>query len=236
MRIAIMQPYIFPYIGYFQMVDAVETFVFYDDVHFIKKGWINKNRILLNGEDYTFTIPCVKISQNKLIAETEVASEGAEWSKLLKQIETSYRKAPHFKSVFPLIEKVLTPPCGSIADLAIRSVEDICSYLQMERKFVRSSVVSPHTKGIEKADRLIQITLEQGYTNYVNAPGGRAIYTPDYFAEKGVALYFIQPHSSIEYPQINSKNFVPWLSIIDVIMNCSVEETRALLTRYNLDQ
>lgn len=231
-----MQPYIFPYIGYFQMVESVDTFVFYDDVNFIKKGWINKNRFLLNGADYTFTVPCIKISQNKTIAETEVAADSPELSKLIKQIEQSYRKAPYFDLVFPIVEKVLAQPDGSIADLAIRSIEAVCQYLNLERKLVKSSLVSPQSKGMEKADRLIHITRQQGFDTYVNAPGGRAIYTPDYFAQHGVNLYFIQPVSTLEYPQFNSKNFVPWLSIIDVIMNCSAQETRSLLTQYNLDQ
>jgi WbqC-like protein family len=235
MSIAIMQPYVFPYIGYFQMIAAVETFVFYDDVHFIKKGWINKNRILLNGQDYTFTIPCVKISQNKLINETEVVPRSPEVAKLLAQIASSYKKSPHFEEVFPVLQGVLQAEVRQISELAQLSVVEVCHYLGMPARFVQSSIFSPQTRGMEKADRLIQITKDAGHKHYINAPGGKELYTKPYFAAQGVELSFIQPQSSVQYTQGKSKNFVPWLSIIDVLMNCSIDQIQSMMRHYYLD-
>jgi hypothetical protein len=235
MAIAIMQPYIFPYIGYFQMVEAVETFVFYDDVHFIKKGWINKNRILLGGQDYTFTVPCIKISQNKLILETQVVPQSPEIQKIIGQIEQAYRKAPHFDAVFPMIQKVLQSEVEHIGQLAAQSVQEVCRFLGVERKWLVSSIHSSQTKGMDKADRLIQITKDLGYTEYINAPGGRELYTKEYFASHGVNLSFISPAGQLQYEQGKAKNFVPWLSIIDVLMYCSIDQTRSMMQHYSLD-
>src|SRR5215211_7424377 len=122
MKLAIMQPYIFPYVGYFQLIDAVEKFIFYDDVNFIKKGWINRNRILLHGKDYVITIPLKEVSQNKLICEVEVDWANKELQKVKQSIEHAYKKAPFFKEVMPLINMVLLSEKKTISELAAYSV------------------------------------------------------------------------------------------------------------------
>src|SRR3954471_16575208 len=103
MSIAIMQPYFFPYIGYFQLVHTADVFVFYDDVNFINRGWINRNRILLNGKDWMFTIPCNDASQNKLIKDITVQADVKGMQKMLTTIQTAYKKAPYFADVYPII-------------------------------------------------------------------------------------------------------------------------------------
>src|SRR5436190_18446705 len=119
MKIAIMQPYIFPYIGYFQLIHAVDIFVFYDDVHFINKGWINRNRLLVNGKEFLFTVPCRDASQNRLIMEVEVMDDPKFTKRLLSTVQMGYGKAPYFTGVYPLIESVVADMSGmAISELA----------------------------------------------------------------------------------------------------------------------
>ena len=112
--VAVMQPYVFPFIGYFQLINSVDHFVFYDDVNFMKKGWINRNRIVINKNDFQFTISLEKISQFRKIKEIKVLSD----NKLLKRIEQAYKKAPYFDEVYPLLKNILEIQSESIAHLA----------------------------------------------------------------------------------------------------------------------
>lgn len=241
MSIAIMQPYIFPYIGYFQLIYASEVFVFYDDVNYINRGWINRNRILLNGSDHMITVPCKDASQNKLIKDIEVLSDAKGIQKILTTIKAAYAKAPFFGVVYPLIEAVLSaalPPhkddtSPSIADMASDSVQKICGYLGINRVF-RHSSQQYDNRELKKADRLIDICHAEGITHYINASGGKAIYEKEYYAARGIELDFLNP-KKYEYEQAGGV-FVPWLSMIDVLMYNSIEDiNNKILPLYYLD-
>lgn len=259
MSIAIMQPYLFPYVGYFQLIHASGVFVFYDDVNFINRGWVNRNRILLNGKDHMITMPCIDASQNRLIKDIPVMPDPKVVVKLLTTIRMAYAKAPYFDAVYPLIERILgtihidtgrvTVPTSafpmlsmemgaitgvtSIADLGISSVLVFCEYLGISRTFRRSSE-QYNNRELKKADRLIDICHREGVTHYINAPGGKAIYTKEYYAAKGVALDFLNSRK-YEYPQFGGE-FVPWLSMIDVLMFNSPEVVNnEMLPAYYLD-
>ncbi len=234
MSIAIMQPYIFPYIGYFQLVYASKTFVFYDDVNFINRGWINRNRILLNGKDHVFTVSCKDASQNKLIKDIEVLNDAKALQKTVTTIATAYKKAPHFQAVMPIIEQVLQFREGlTIADMAIESVTAICNYLNVERVFKASSR-EYNNQELKKADRLIDICHVEGIEHYINAPGGKEIYTKEYFQEQRVKLDFLMSEKQ-EYAQFKNE-FVPWLSIIDIVMFVDKKAIlEHILPAYHLD-
>jgi len=229
-----MQPYVFPYIGYFQLVYATDVYVLYDDVNFINRGWINRNRILVNGKEMLFTIPCKDASQNKLINEVELHDDPKAMQKLLATIKMAYAKAPHFSAVFPMLEDTLQlQGVTTIADLAIRSITNTCSYLGLQRTFKLSSAEYTNQQ-LKKADRLIDICHIEGINEYVNLAGGKEIYTKEYYAERGVELEFLTPACK-EYPQFKNP-FVPWLSIIDVLMFNSKEYiNNELLPGYNLE-
>ncbi|MDQ3534602.1 MAG: WbqC family protein, partial [Bacteroidota bacterium] len=122
MRIAIMQPYLFPYIGYFQLINAVDKFVLLDDVNFINKGWINRNKLLINGKSCYFTVPLEKASQNKLIKDILIASDANWKGKLLKSIELAYKKAPHFGQIYTLVEKIIYSNYKTISELVHQSI------------------------------------------------------------------------------------------------------------------
>ena len=151
MSIAIMQPYIFPYLGYFQLINAVDDFVFYDDVHFIKRGWINRNQILVNGNEFLFSVPLIKASQNKLINEIEVKLDEKWLVQFYLTLEQNYVHAPYFKETFQLIKGVFSSEFITISDLAIASVKLVTEYLGLKTKFDISSISHPETFGMEKA-------------------------------------------------------------------------------------
>lgn len=231
-RIAIMQPYIFPYIGYFHLINASDLMVFYDDVNYIKRGWINRNRILINGKDHLFTVPVSNASQNRLINEISLSTDDGWKRKFTKTLAHGYRKAPFFSPTMTIVNSVLSAQYCSMSDLAINSIFCIYDYLGMELNYTKSSVCSPETKGMEKADRLIEIAKRQGYKRYVNAAGGINLYSKDYFKDKGVQLGFVKS-APIEYKQF-ANEFVPWLSIIDVMMFNDVKTIREFFTKFEV--
>jgi len=232
-RIAIMQPYLFPYIGYFQLIYAADIFVFYDDVNYINRGWINRNNILLNGKAQLFTVSCIDASQNKLIKDIDVLIDKA-IPKLLTTISNAYKKAPYFADVFPVIEKTfLADKEPSVSKLAINSVINVCEYLNLQRAFKVSSE-SYDNRELKKADRLIDICHIEGIHSYINPSGGRELYSKEYYSERGVALNFLIPEK-IEYAQFGGP-FVPWLSIIDVLMfNSKDKINNAMMPSYHLE-
>lgn len=233
-RIAIMQPYLFPYLGYLQLVYAVDKFVFYDDVNFIKRGWINRNRILLNGSEHFITIPCIGISQNRLINEVEVDVGDKKFRNLKKTIELAYCHAPYFKEAFELIETVFENADKRISEIAAASVEVTCRYLGLVTPFVRSSVNHADSRNLQKGERLLAICKSEGIFEYVNAAGGQLLYSKTYFKENGINLFFILPDEDIRYQQKGTTTFVPGLSTIDVLMHCSKDQIRDILSRFVL--
>lgn len=234
MKLAIMQPYFFPYIGYFQLINAVDTFVFYDDVNFIKRGWIHRNNLLINNKARLFTIPCKAASQNKLINEIEHDFNEKEKFLFLKKIEYAYKRATHFDFFFPLLKNFINDDeSENISILAANSVQFICDYLGIKKSFKFSSKNHHNSLGIEKQSRLIEIAKNEDATIYINSIGGKALYNKKVFDIAGVQLKFLET-KSINYSQ-NDSSFVPWLSIIDIIMYNNIEQVNKMLLEYSLD-
>ncbi len=230
-RIAIMQPYVFPYIGYFQLINSVELFVFYNDVNFIKKGWINRNKILLEGKDLMFTIPCKQVSQNKRICDTQLAFDDKEKNRFLLTVTQAYKKASQFKTVYPIIERVTLKSHTWIDDLAIESVKEVCLYLELETKF-RVSRNQYGNEGLKREERLIDICVKENSLSYINPSGGTELYSKEYFGDRGVELQFLNP-TKFSYRQFNN-DFVPWLSMIDVLMFNERDKIREYLSNFEL--
>jgi hypothetical protein len=231
MKLAIMQPYIFPYIGYFQLIKAVDKFVLYDDVNFINRGWINRNRILVNGIDSMFTIPLKDASQNKLINEIDVNWDNNWKSKFLKTIEQSYKKAPFYAEVLPIIEKTIEINGGQFSQIIEQNLRLICEYLAIKTEIISSSSIYQNTD--KKAqERILDICLQEKANHYINPIGGLELYDKDVFAKENMVMNFIKS-KSVEYKQFKN-DFVPWLSIIDVLMFNSKEEINKFLDNYEL--
>jgi hypothetical protein len=233
MAVAIMQPYFFPYLGYFQLVQAVEHFVLYDDVMFIKKGWINRNRILMQGNEFMFTVPLEKQSQNKTIRESTVAWNSDFAAKFLVQLRSAYKKAPHVEEVSALIEGVLAEKPSSLADLAGSSIQATWNYLAFDKNFYYSSALAvPDNLG--RAERLMEITKSFGESVYINAANGKELYDKPSFAQQGIDLQFIQGELPA-YSQGNRAEFLAGLSMIDVMMWNDIPNIREMLMLYSLD-
>jgi hypothetical protein len=233
MRLAIMQPYLFPYLGYYQLMRAVDRFVVADDVSFIKQGWINRNRLLINGSPSVFTVPVKRHSAAALIKDVEI-DDGAGARRrraLLKTIENFYRRAPSFDRVYPLIERVIEGPFTRIADMARASLREVCAYLGISVSIVDSSAIygNAHLKG---QDRVIDTCHVEKASDYVNAIGGLALYSREAFMAHGIRLHFLQTAAG-EYPQFKTP-FVPSLSVIDMLMFNRIEQARELVDRYEL--
>lgn len=231
-KVAIMQPYVFPYIGYFQLIHAADIFVFYDDVNFIKKGWINRNQIILNQQAYKFTIPLVGASQNKLINEIPVLWESKFDQKLIQQLELGYKTAPYLSDVLGLVQEVFSDKSSNISELAQKSVRLTCQYLGLEKKFYVSSELGV-SKDMGRADRLIEITKHFGTEQYINAINGRDLYSKVDFKQMGVDLAFVSPILN-KYKQGNLIDFIPSLSILDVLMWNEKSEISEMLKSYEI--
>jgi len=229
MKLAVMQPYFFPYIGYFQLIRAVDKFVFYDDVNFIKKGWINRNRILLNNQAAYITVQLKGASHFKQINCVEFTDNRG---KLKKTIEQAYKKAPHFNSVWPVINDCLDLKTNFISELAIHSVVQVSNYLNLNTLFETSSIHYPGTKNLKRAERLKEICRNNNASQYINPIGGTELYGKDDFTPIGVDLYFIKSKDTRYAQYLNE--FVPGLSIIDVMMFNSVVAIKSLLNNYEL--
>lgn len=233
MKAAIMQPYVFPYLGYYQLVNAVDLFVFFDDVNFIKKGWINRNNILVNGEANKFTIPVKEISQNSLINQVELF-EFEKWAdKFLKTLAVSYKKAPKFRETFSLIEEVFNQPNSGVAKLAENSIISVFKYLGCEINYKRSSELVYKRTDTTGEDKIIEICKIVGATEYLNPYNGRELYKADSFEKCAISLGFLRM-DEISYAQFMKENFVPSLSMIDVLMFNEKEAVRELLGKYKI--
>ena len=228
MTLAIMQPYLFPYIGYWQLIHAVDTYVIYDDVNFIKQGYINKNNILANGKSQAFTLELIGASSNKLINEVNVGNNS---SKLIKSVNQNYIKAPYFKDIFPLIEDILNQDEKNLAKFIGYSLQKISNYLNFDTKFIYSSDIEKNNE-LKAQDKVLEISKILNASNYINAIGGQELYSKVDFKAQNIQLNFLKTELS-EYKQFKNE-FIPYLSIIDILMVNSKEEVKEMLGRFEL--
>lgn len=231
MKLAIMQPYFMPYIGYFQLIQVADKFVFYDDVNFINRGWINRNRILVNGKDFLFSIPLKEASQNKLINEIYL-SDDVKWKeKFLKTLEMAYKKAPFYQTVYEIVEKVLNLPTQNLSEWIVESFSVLNEYLAVQTQIVASSSIYQNTH-LKAQERILDICVQEKATHYINAIGGVELYDKPSFENVGVQLHFLKT-KPIVYKQFKN-DFVPWLSIIDIMMFNDIATIQGFLEEYEL--
>lgn len=231
MRLGIMQPYFLPYIGYWQLLNAVDKYVIYDDVNYIKGGWINRNRILINKEIKYFTVKLNGASPNKLINEIEVSNDKIYKKKMLKTIEESYKKAPFFNIVFPIIKEIMENEEDNLAKYLKYSIEKICNYLEIKMELLLSSELEKDNS-LRGKDKVISICKKMGATEYYNAIGGQELYSFEEFKNNGIELKFLKTEEII-YKQFTNE-FIPNLSILDVMMFNSKEKVKEFLENYTL--
>jgi hypothetical protein len=231
MKLAIMQPYFFPYIGYFQLIHAVDKFVVYDNIKYTKKGWINRNRILRNGEDFTFSLPIKAASDSLDICDRTLSTE-FDRNKLVNQIQGAYRRAPFFSNAFPVIEQAIRFQDSNLYSYIFNSITKICDYLGIKTEFIVSSKMKID-HDLKAETKVLALCEEAGASVYINAVGGVDLYSRETFNARDIDLKFIKS-KPFEYPQFGAE-FMPWLSIIDVIMFNSAESIQAkILNEYEL--
>lgn len=228
MTLAIMQPYLFPYIGYWQLIDTVDTFLIYDDVNFMKKSYINRNSILSNKQAQIFTLELLKASQNKLINEIELGNNKV---KILKTIKQNYIKAPYFKIVYPILEDILNQKEKNLAKFLGYSLKKISTYLEIDTKFIYSSDIEKNNE-LKAQDKILDISKRLNASDYINSIGGQELYNKERFKQENINLHFLKTEI-LEYKQFNH-DFIPNLSIVDVMMFNSIDEINIMLKRYDL--
>ena len=228
-----MQPYTYPYLGYFQLIKSIDTFVFFDDVQFIRRGFINRNNILINGKANKFTVPVIKGSQEDLISQIKISAEMyAIWrGKFLKSLKLSYKKAPHFEQAYRLVESVLNEDFNHIASLAKHSIISTCNYLGLERNFIDSSSLDYNRLGTGE-DKILDICRIIEASSYVNSINGKDLYHDKTFNHRGIELLFIEPDLQ-PYKQ-GIPVFEGYLSIIDALMWMAPEDLQSHLDSYRL--
>lgn len=252
MKVAIMQPYFFPYLGYFQAMHAVDKYILHDQLNYIKEGFIHRNRYLTTGGDVKFfNVAVQKKSSNALIADIRVADHVGWRGKIKEQFKQNYRRAPFFEDVFPLVEKVVDADTDLLAEINAKSIAMVKGYLGLSCDLVpnaenyldiEDNLRAIYVKGVEgravvekKTMRVLMVCQRENADIFVNATGGRDLYRPDQFRAYGVDLYFVQS-DLIKYPQYGMKYFQPNLSILDALFNCSPEHVVDMVGRYQLIQ
>ncbi|MEZ9503039.1 WbqC family protein [Vibrio sp. 10N.286.51.B11] len=232
MKLGIMQPYFLPYLGYFQLINEVDKFVVYDNIQFTKTGWINRNRILVNGKEMVFSINLTKDSSYLNVCDRTISPVyKVERKKILRKIESGYRNADFYKEVMPLLTDIIECDMDNLFDYILNSIVKINEYLNINTPIVISSslTVSHELKG---EDRVIETCKQSNCNEYVNPIGGIELYSKENFQNNKLSLSFIEM-GSIIYPQ-GKEGFVSHLSIIDVLMWNSREDVCRLLTNYEL--
>ena len=231
-KIGIMQPYFLPYIGYFQLINCVDEFVVYDNIQFTKKGWIHRNRMLQNGEDHYFTLPLRKDS-DFLNVNQRYLSESFQKDKIkiLNKIENNYRNAPQFNRIFSIVIRIFNFKSTSLFDFVFNSIKEINYLLQIKTPLIiSSSIVMDHN--LKASDKIISLVNKRDGKEYINPIGGVELYSKENFKNHNINLSFIQL-KEIKYKQFQN-DFLPNLSILDVLMFNDTEQIQKHLNSYEL--
>lgn len=221
-----------PYIGYYQLINAVDVFVVYDNIEYTKKGWINRNRILVNGKDEFITLPLKKDSDFLNVNQRCLAASFEhEKQKILRKIKESYRKACNFHEAFALTEEIFNFNCTNLFEFVFNSIKVICNYLEIETKFIVSSEVKIN-HNLKSEEKVIAICKALSASEYINPIGGIELYSKYKFEKYGLKLFFIKT-KDFQYRQIEDV-FIPFLSIIDVMMHNNCDICKNLLNEFQI--
>jgi len=254
MKLAIMQPYFFPYIGYFQVIHAVDKYLLHGGLPYLKKGWVNRNRILgPDGRPAYVNAEIRARSSHTKIDDIELVPSRHWKDKFLRGVSYIYRKSPFFDDIYALIENAVAADTERLSELNKRCIVSICDFLGIRTTIATTDgsfapleerLSKPETElrlefpGLRlsvyrrKVVRILEICRQEGAATFVNAIGGIALYDRAEFRSNGVELYFVETQP-FTYPQ-RAPQFVPDLSIIDVLMNCGKAGTGRLLENYRL--
>ncbi len=227
--LAIMQPYFLPYMGYWQLINAVDEFVIYDTIQYTKKGWINRNRFLMNGTDEVFSLPLKKDSDFLFVRDRELAPS-FERDKLIRQLKGAYQKAPYFSDHFPIIEDIINFSDNNLFTYVENSIHRICQFLDIKTPLIKSSDIQTGHEKMKGTDKVIDICQSQNAANYMNPIGGLDLYNKNTFQDAGIHLSFLRS-TPLDY-QCFGAPCLPHMSILDVMMFCPKNDITSYLTRF----
>ncbi len=214
MKIGIMQPYFLPYLGYFQLIAATNQFILHDDLQYTKKGWLNRNRFLMNGQSNLFTVSIKKTAYTDMIGVKEISQQFCRKS-LLRKFFSAYRNAPYFKKNFPTVEAIVLFKDDLLFGYTKHSISSLCQLLEIKSKLSPSSTLSLNNN-LKGESRVISVCKKIGATSYINPLSGQDLYSKEKFEEHDIRLQFLAP-KSLKYNQFKN-HFVPNLSIVDALM------------------
>jgi len=233
MIVGVMQPYLFPYIGYWQLLNGVDTFVLFDDVNYINRGWINRNRILIDGQPKYFNVQMRGASQNQLINEVMLTNDVSAAEKQVRAIELAYKKAPYFDACFHFIADCMRYQAKNLSEFVCHSIRETVNYLRLDTKLLLSSEIEKDNQ-LHGQQKILDICKRLHADAYWNPIGGTELYDKEIFLQNGIDLHFLKADSDIVYSQFQGHEFQPFLSIIDVMMFNDVEQIHDMLERYTL--
>lgn len=228
-KVAIMQPYFFPYIGYYQLIDSCDTFIIYDDVNYKKRSWMSRNYIVLNKQKFMINLFLSGASQLKKINEININLEDNK--KILTTFKHAYHKSPYFQDVLNLINDIFKIKEENYSNFLLYSILKICEYLEINTQILISSDIKKNND-LKKEDKILHICKLLNATDYINAIGGESLYSKEFFKKNNLNLHFIKSND-IYYNQL-SDEFYPNLSIIDILMNNSILDVKKMLKEYKL--
>lgn len=224
--IAIMQPYFLPYLGYFQLIAAVDKFILLDDAAYMKQGWINRNRMLLNGAPHFFTLPILGASPHRRICDLSLSAQPSWRDKLLTSIHHAYCRAPHYRTVLPLVEKIVHFESVQLDSYLLNSLRTMMHYLEIKTELLPSSRIYGNHE-LHGEIRVLDICRQEDASRYINAAGGVHLYQHEHFRQNGILLKFL--NSDVTHYRQGRHQHVPMLSILDVIMYNGLKTTQSLL-------
>jgi len=231
-KIGIMQPYFLPYLGYWQLINHVDKFVLYDTIQYTKKGWITRNRYLLNGKDEMFSLSVKRASSDLDVAERELADD-FDREKLLRSLKGAYSKAPYFKENFSLIEDIIKATENNLFFYIEQSIYKICKALNITTPILKSSDLKQCSRDLKGKDRVIDICKALGAKDYINPIGGIELYNKDEFEAEGIDLKFMR-----SLPMAYScfgQECIPHMSILDLMMFNSLDQIKASINNFSLE-
>ncbi len=234
MKIGIMQPYFFPYLGYLQLISAVDKFLLFDDVQYIRHGWINRNRILKPVEGVQYVIlPLAEHNRDTLIREIK-AKEGDDWKiRILRQIEHYKKKSPYYPQVEQLLTESFNTAELNVTRLNGHFIKQVFKYLGIDFEINISSEMGFDYSNVNDAGEwALRISEQLGASEYINPPGGIALFDKTKFSNSNIKLSFIHPELK-DYSQ-RRITFEPGLSIIDLLMFNGPEKVREMLNDYTI--
>ena len=224
MKVAIMQPYFLPYIGYWQLIHAVDKFVILDDVQYITKGWVNRNKIIVNGKENWITIPLKNANRNRMINEIEICDKSLWLPKFERSIKYNFKNSIFFKEIYELIDCILNNEENNLSKFLLNSISSICNYLEINTDILVSSSCSPKRE-LKGESRIIEICKNIGASSYINLPGGKNLYNNASFSEEGIDLHFLEEKNNEEY----------LCSIAQIIFEKNKQDIKSELYKFKLN-